>query len=74
MQLLHEYVGIALIWETFLNMKWYSLTDILFSLTFPAELEEKEDKFQQVVKQLEIKSQEALRYKTAAEVAKVTVF
>ena len=37
-----------------------------------SELEEKDEKFQQVAKQLDAKTQEALRYKTAAEVAKVT--
>lgn len=39
-----------------------------------SELEEKDEKFQQVAKQLDAKTQEALRYKTAAEVAKVTIY
>ncbi|XP_053387320.1 uncharacterized protein LOC123542904 [Mercenaria mercenaria] len=39
-------------------------------LKLQTELEEKDEKFQQVAKQLETKTQEAVRYKTAAEVAK----
>jgi len=38
-----------------------------------SELEEKDEKFQLMAKQLDAKTQEAVRYKTAAEVAKVTI-
>jgi len=38
-----------------------------------SELEEKDEKFQLMAKQLDAKTQEAVRYKTAAEVAKVTL-
>ncbi|KAL4216433.1 hypothetical protein ACF0H5_024158 [Mactra antiquata] len=41
-------------------------------LKLQTELEEKEEKFQQMGKQLDAKTQEVVRYKTAAEVAKVT--
>ena len=40
-------------------------------LKYYAEIEEKEDKMQQLFKQVEMKNMEAQRYKTAAEVAKV---
>ena len=47
---------------------------LLFLYTYHklTEIEEKEDKMQQMFKQVEMKNMEVQRYKTAAEVAKVT--
>ncbi len=49
---------------------YYSLNCNEF-LFFFSEIEEKEDKIQQMFKQIEMKNMEVQRYKTAAEVAKV---
>ena len=49
------------------------LNDFFNCPFFITELEEKDEKFQQVAKQLDVKTQESIRYKTAAEVAKVTI-
>ena len=46
---------------------------VMFNVFLSIELEEKEEKLQQLNKQLEAKTQEAVRFKTAAEVAKVTI-
>ena len=45
---------------------WLFFVDFLFS-----EVEDKESKYQELLKMLEAKNQEIQKYKTAAEVAKV---
>jgi len=52
----------------FYNIVYYIILYVCFT-----ELDEKDEKIQMLYKQIEVKSMEAQKFKTAAEVAKVTI-